>query len=252
MSRTQAVRIGGLAAALLAWEGVSRLGWISPIILASPSAVLAAIRADGGVFLQAFEVTLAEIAIAIALAWSLGIGVGVAAGSLPRLGATAGPLLSSLFAIPLIILYPLFVAWVGMGPASKILFGAASGFFPIALNALSGVRCLDPRFALVARGMGATTGQIFFKVLLPLALPAIISGLRVGTSLIIIGVVVTEMLASVGGVGFLISYHRTMFNTGHVYLGIFLALLAALLVNRGLSHLEERFGRWRILEQTRA
>ena len=252
MSRAQAIRAGGIAGFLLLWEGLPRLGGISSIIVAPPTAILEAIRADGGVFLQGLQVTVAEIAAAILVAWSLGVGAGVAAGSLSRLGAVVGPLFSSLLAIPLVILYPLFIAWVGMGSASKILFGIASGFFPIALNTMSGVRTLDPRFTLMARGMGATTGQIFFKVLLPLALPAIISGLRVGTSLIIIGVVVTEMLASLGGVGFLISYNRTIFNTGHVYLGMLLVLFAALLVNWGLSYLEQRFGQWRILEQTQA
>ena len=62
-----------------------------------------------------------------------------------------------------------------------------------------------------------------------------VSGLRVGTGLVVIGVIVTEMLASLGGVGFLISYHRTLFNTGHVYFGIVLALMLAVAVNVGLD-----------------
>jgi NitT/TauT family transport system permease protein/taurine transport system permease protein len=79
----------------------------------------------------------------------------------------------------------------------------------------------------------------------PLALPAIVSGLRVGTGLVVIGVVVTEMLASLGGLGFLISYHRTLFDTGHVYFGILLALLIAVGVNVALTHLDRRVGAWR-------
>ena len=76
-----------------------------------------------------------------------------------------------------------------------------------------------------------------------------VSGLRVGTGLVVIGVIVTEMLASLGGIGFLISYHRTLFNTGHVYFGIALALLLAVAVNVGLTRLERRVGLWRIREQ---
>jgi ABC-type nitrate/sulfonate/bicarbonate transport system permease component len=76
----------------------------------------------------------------------------------------------------------------------------------------------------------------------------VISGLRVGTSLVVIGVVVSEMLASVDGVGFWISYHRTLFNTGHVYLGISLALVCVLIVNGALSRMEKHFGKWRDLE----
>ena len=76
------------------------------------------------------------------------------------------------------------------------------------------------------------------------------SGLRIGTGLVVIGVVVTEMLASLGGIGFLISYHRTLFNTGHVYFGIVLALIMAVTVNMGLTWLDRRIGLWRILERT--
>jgi NitT/TauT family transport system permease protein len=76
-------------------------------------------------------------------------------------------------------------------------------------------------------------------------LPAIVSGLRVGTGLVVIGVVVTEMLASLGGIGFLISYHRTLFDTGHVYFGMLLALLVAVGVNVALTRLDRRVGSWR-------
>ena len=75
------------------------------------------------------------------------------------------------------------------------------------------------------------------------------SGLRIGTALVVIGVIVWEMLASLEGVGFWISNHRTLFITGHVYLGILLALGGALPVNWGLSRLETRFSRWRSFEQ---
>ena len=82
-----------------------------------------------------------------------------------------------------------------------------------------------------------------------LALPAIVSGLRIGTSLAIISVVQGEMLTSTDGLGFLISYHRALFNVGHVYLGIMLVLVIAAVSNVALSALERRLGRARMLEQ---
>ncbi len=94
--------------------------------------------------------------------------------------------------------------------------------------------------------------QTYTRIVFPLALPAIVSGLRVGTGLVVIGVVVTEMLASLGGIGYVISYHRTLFNTGHVYFGIVLALMMAVAVNVGLTWLDRRVGLWRILEQAEA
>jgi NitT/TauT family transport system permease protein len=125
-----------------------------------------------------------------------------------------------------------------------------SGFFPIALNTIDGVRAIERRYLVFARSIGATTLQTYARIIFPLALPSIVSGLRVGTGLVVIGVIVTEMLASLGGVGFLISYHRTLFNTGHVYFGIALALTMAVAVNVGLTWLDRRVGLWRILERT--
>jgi len=111
------------------------------------------------------------------------------------------------------------------------------------------VRAIEPRYFALARAIGATRWQTYARLIFPLALPAMVSGLRIGTGLVVIGVLVTEMLASLGGIGFLISYHRTLFNTGHVYFGMLLALTLAVAVNIGLTRLDRRVGHWRLREQ---
>ena len=237
------------AAAVVLWEAIVRLGFVSQIILAAPSDIVLAAATDGGVFVRAFATTMFEIGTAIVVAGTLGIALGVVVGSSHALAIATAPVLSSIFAIPLIILYPLLMVWLGIGPLSKVVFGVLSGFFPIALNTIDGVRAIDRRYLAFARSVGATRLQTYARIVFPLALPAIVSGLRVGTGLVVIGVVVTEMLASLGGVGFWISYHRTLFNTGHVYFGMVLALLIAVAVNIGLTRLDRRIGLWRIREQ---
>jgi NitT/TauT family transport system permease protein len=249
--RPRLLKISIIAAvSLAAWEAVVRLGLVSQIILAAPSAIVTAAVTDGRVFLGAFVTTVLEIVAAILIAWTLGILVGIVAGSSNRLAAATAPVLSSIFAIPLIIVYPLLMAWLGIGPVSKVVFGVLSGFFPIALNTIDGVRAIERSYLAFARSVGASKLQTYTRIIFPLALPSIVSGLRVGTGLIVIGVIVTEMLASLGGVGFWISYHRTLFNTGHVYFGIVLALTMAVAVNVGLTWLDRRVGLWRILERT--
>jgi NitT/TauT family transport system permease protein/taurine transport system permease protein len=239
-----------IAAAIgAAWEAAVQMGWVNRIILAAPSDIVLAANADGGAFLRAFATTLIEIGAAVLIAWTLGIAIGVTVGSSRVLAAATAPVLSSIFAVPLIILYPLLMAWLGIGPLSKIVFGAFSGFFPIVLNTIDGVRAIEPRYLALARSIGATRLQTYARVIFPLALPAMVSGLRVGTGLSVIGVLVTEMLASLGGIGFLISYHRTLFNTGHVYFGMLLALLLAVGINIGLTRLDRRIGNWRLREQ---
>ena len=194
-------------------------------------------------FLTAFRVTIFEIAMAILIAWTGGIVFGIVAGSMPLLARVSASILSSLISVPLVVLYPVFVAWLGLGPTSKIVFGVVSGIFPIALNTMVGVRGVDRSYATMAAAMGAGPRQIMFQVMAPLALPAILSGLRLGTSLIVIGVVLSEMLGSADGIGFWISYHRSLFNTGQVYLGILLALTVAWLANRILSGIERHYTR---------
>ena len=81
-----------------------------------------------------------------------------------------------------------------------------------------------------------------------MAMPSIVSGLRIGTALIVIAVIVAEMLASLGGIGYVISYYRSIYATAHVYLGILFALACALLANWGLGILERRFTHWRELQ----
>ena len=238
-----------VAVALALWEAIVRFGVASQIILAAPSDIVLAAVKDGGVFLRAFATTMIEIGAAILIASTLGIVVGVVVGSSHTLAAATAPFLSSIFDIPLIVLYPLLMAWLGIGPLSKIVFGVLSGFFPIALNTIDGVRAIEQRYFVFARSIGATSLQTYARIVFPLALPAVVSGLRVGTGLVVIGVVVTEMLASLGGIGFLISYHRTLFDTGHVYFGMMLALTMAVAVNIGITWLDRRLALWRMLEQ---
>jgi NitT/TauT family transport system permease protein len=248
-ARRWLLRLGVLALFLAIWEAAFRLGLLSPIIFGSPSLIVKAAAQDGATFLLAFRVTVFEIAMAILIAWTLGIAFGVVAGSLPMLARISAPVLSAFIAVPLVVLYPILIAWLGLGPASKVVFGVVSGIFPIALNTMVGVQGIDRGYATMAAAMGANRRQIMFLVMAPLALPAIIAGLRLGTALIVIGVVLSEMLGSTDGIGFWISYHRALFNTGQVYLGILLALLVAGLANAALS-LVERFYARRAREQS--
>jgi len=227
------------------WEFVRRAGLVSAVILASPSEIYLAFLSSGSEFLLAFRVTLGEIAVAIVIAWTLGLIAGLFLGTAAYAAAVIGPLLSSLFAIPLITWYPLLMIWLGIGSTSKIAYAALSGFFPIVLNTLNGVRQLDRQYVRFGRSIGCSHLAILFKIMLPLALPSVLSGLRIGTALIVIGVIVTEMLASVGGIGFWITYHRNLYDTGQVYLGILLSLICVLVVNLTLSRVERRFGAWR-------
>ena len=233
-------RLLGTLTVLVMWELVTRLRLINPLIVAPPSLIAQAAWTDGASFLEALETTLGEILLCMLVTWPVGIIFGAFVAFNRLLSEISIPLLSAIIAVPLVILYPLLVVWVGVGPESKVAFGCLAGLFPIMLNTLVGVRSVDWGYATMASSFGATRWQIAFQVLIRLALPYVISGLRIGTSLIIISVIIGEMLSSVEGLGFVISMNRALFNTGQVYLGIILALGIAVVVDIGLARLEAR------------
>lgn len=230
------------------WEAVRRFNLVGPLLLASPTEIAGALAKSWLDYVVALRLTVTEIAIALAITWTLGIGAGTIAGLRPILTMTTGPLLSSLFAVPLISWYPLFMVWFGIGTASKITYAIVSGFFPIAINTMNGISTLDHQYILLGRAIGCSRRQIVFRILLPMAMPSIVSGLRIGTALVVIGVIVAEMLASLGGIGYLISYYRSIYATDHVYLGILFAVGCALVANWGLSLFERRYTAWRVLQ----
>jgi len=126
------------------------------------------------------------------------------------------------------------------GPASKIAFGAAFGFFPVALNTISGFGHLDPRLVDVARSMGASSFQMFRRVLFPGALPQVLTGLRTGLILTFIAVVAGEMVSSLHGIGYMIAWLGEMMETSRMYAYIVLIVLMATGLNGLLSLLGSR------------
>jgi NitT/TauT family transport system permease protein/taurine transport system permease protein len=189
-------------------------------------------------------VTLYEVACAILIACGLGITLGALVGGVGVLRELLLPVFSSLYAIPIVILYPLFTAWLGIGSQSKIVFAGIYGFFPVMLSTAAGVRMIDPQFLLAARSMGATLPQQITKVIIPASLPTVFAGLRLGGALAIIGVVVAEMLTSSAGIGYLVTLNRTILDSPRVYAAILAILLLSIAYDIIARAIERRAVVW--------
>lgn len=233
-----------LIAVFLAWELLPRLGAVPPVMLAPLSDAMMAGFRSYDTFATALGTTFGQLVSALAFAFGAGATVGLLLGSIRPLRETLLPIVSSVYAVPLVIVYPVLTAWVGIGPESKIIFGGLYGFFPMTLAVAAGAQTVDRQYVLVARSMGATTSQLLLQIMLPAAVPSILSGLRIGGAMTAIGVVVAEMMAATGGIGFLITQNRTMFNTADVYFGIFLVLILAGLLDSFIGLVERRFASW--------
>lgn len=216
MSSTALRRLIVIAVIVL-WELLPRLGIIPELFLPSLSSTLAAGWTDAAEYGRALLVTLYEVAVAMVFACGGGILAGAIVGSLPRPRVLIMPMVSSLYAVPLVILYPVFTVWLGIGSESKIAFASIYGFLPTMLATAAGIQTIDPQLLLAARSMGATLGQRVTRVIIPAAIPTVLSGLRIGGALVIVGVVVSEMLISSAGIGYLISRYRTILESAHVF-----------------------------------
>jgi NitT/TauT family transport system permease protein/taurine transport system permease protein len=226
------------------WEILPRTGLIPELFLPSLSSTLAAGWNEAGEYGHALAVTLYEVAISMAFACGGGILLGAIVGSLPRPRILIMPMVSSLYAVPLVILYPVFTVWLGIGSESKIAFASIYGFLPTMLATAAGIQTIDPQLLLAARSMGATLSQRLVRVIIPAAIPTVLSGLRVGGALVIVGVVVSEMLISSAGIGYLISRYRTILDSPHVFAGVLLVLAMAIAFNAAIKWIEGKAAIW--------
>lgn len=238
------VRWAMLVGVLVCWELVPRTGLIPELFLPSMSKTLAVLVSDWRAYGAALLVTLGEVVLAMLIACGGGIAAGAVVGGLAQLRTLLLPVFSSLYAVPIVILYPVFTAWFGVGPESKIAFAGIYAFFPVMLSTAAGIRTIDPQFILAARSMGATLTQLITRVIIPASLPTVFTGLRLGGALAIIGVVVAEMLTAAAGIGYLVTLNRTILDSPRVFAALLMILVLSIAYDIFARRLERRLVVW--------
>jgi NitT/TauT family transport system permease protein len=192
-----------IAAGLIAWEAMHLA---TPFALTSPAASLA--KAWSMVLSPVFWPHAAETAKAFAYALLLAVGGGLVLGLSLGLNRTsaevAEPIMISAYSLPKVTLYPVVLLIFGLGLPAKIAFGTIHGIIPVAIFAMNAVRNLAPVHMKTARVLRLTRWQTLATVVVPGALPEIVSGLRIGFSVTLLGVLIGEMFASQRGVGYVI------------------------------------------------
>jgi NitT/TauT family transport system permease protein/taurine transport system permease protein len=233
-----------LAAILTLWEIVPQFNVIPELFQPSLSKTLTVLYQDRGTYFSALLVTLYEVGFAMIISCGGGILAGALVGGIALLRNLLLPICSSLYAVPVVILYPIMTAWFGVGSESKIIFSGIYAFFPVMLSAAAGIRTIDPGFLLAARSMGATRRQLITRVVIPASVPTVFTALRLGGALTIIGVVVSEMLTSAAGVGYLVTLNRTILNSPRVFAAILMILVLAVAYYMIARAIERRFVVW--------
>jgi NitT/TauT family transport system permease protein len=247
--RNETWLLGTLSMAIFlgAWETVVRVGLVNPLFTSSPSRIVAAaieMFADES-FYAHLEVSAEEFFAGFALAIVIGVPLGILMGWYSRVNAILEPFVSALYATPRIALLPLVVIWFGIGIASKVAIVFLGAIFPILVNTITGVRTIEADFVKVARSFGASDRQMFLTVVLPSAVPMLLTGLRLGLGHALVGIVVGEMYGATQGLGYLIAVAGARFQTDRVMVGIILIAGLGVALTELLRAIERRFERWR-------
>ena len=167
-----------------------------------------------------FGITAMEVVAGFGLGSLLGLAVGVALGLSPRTEAMLSPYILALQIAPKVAFAPLFVMWLGYTVYPKIIVAILIVFFPVMINVLSAIRTVDPDMVNLVRTLNATRWQIFCLVEFRSALPALFSGLRIASTLAVIGVTVGELVGGNQGLGFLLVDAEGQGNTAGVFVAI--------------------------------
>ncbi|MDR6233699.1 ABC transporter permease subunit [Pseudomonas oryzihabitans] len=236
---------------LALWFAVTNLGWIKPLFLPSPQAVweqLLAVSQDG--FADAPLLThigwsalrvFSALALAVVTAIPLGILMGV--NRIAR--GIFDPLVEFYRPLPPLAYLPLVVIWMGIGEGSKILLIYLAMFAPLALSARAGVRSVAMEQIHAAYSMGASRGQVLRHVIMPAALPEILTGMRIAIGFGWTTLVAAEMVAATAGLGFMVLSASKFMVTEVVIMGILVIGVMALLFDFGMRWLERRLVPWK-------
>jgi len=162
-------------------------------------------------------ITGAEVVIGFVLGSLMGAVIGYALGLSPRVEAVLSPYLLALQIAPKVAFAPLFVMWLGYTMYPKILVAVLIVFFPVLINVLSAMRTMDYDMINLARSFSATRWQVFRMVEYPTTMPALFSGLRIASTLAVIGVVVGELVGGNMGLGYLLVFFEGQGNTAGVF-----------------------------------
>lgn len=231
---------------LLAWDLTARNQWITPVLAKSPSQswdyFVEAVR-NGELWSNA-QATMLAVVIAWVLASAVGVIAGITLGLLPTVERILSPFLDAANAMPRIALAPFFIVAFGIGTEAKVALASTLVFFIVLSASRAGVRSADAEWLRLSAVLGAKKHHLFWKIMLPVATPAIIASLRLGLIYALLGVVGSELIAAENGLGQLIAQYSSLFRLEAVYAILILLAVISVALNQVMAAVERKLLRW--------
>ncbi|MDO9419001.1 ABC transporter permease subunit [Pararhizobium sp.] len=234
------------AAILAVWEIAARTGLISPNVMAAPSAVAEAFwrLLLSGELLRNIGVSTARALSGFAVGGAIGLILGLANGLSSSSRLYTDTTLQMIRNIPHLALIPLVILWFGIGEEAKLFLVALGVFFPIYVNTLLGIQSVDPQLVEMGRIYGMSRTKLFFRVILPGALPSIFTGLRYALGIMWLTLIVAETIAASSGLGYMAMQAREFLLIDVVVLSILIYALLGKLADSFARLLERSTLQW--------
>ena len=245
-------RLSLVLAGLTVWELVARSGLFSPIIVPSLARIgreLWFLATSAGSLVEVWQSLFRGLS-GFALAAAVGVTLGVVMGRSAVAAAFLSPIFSGTYPIPKIALFPIFIYLFGIG--SLAAFGCqrgnVRGLYPIVVTTHAGSRAVNRVLLWSAANMGASRGRIVARVVVPAAAPFIFAGLRIALPIAMIVVIITEMISSADGLGYLVMYSLASFKTDRMLAAVVVISLLGLALDRLVVGLRDRLVFWERLD----
>ncbi len=231
---------------LMIWELITRQGWIPAWFLPVPSEVFQTLfdMVISGELLHHAAISLGRAISGYVMAALVGVGLGLLIAWSRIVEDFFDPLIELIRPLSTFALIPIFFLWFGIGNTSKIMIIFKSCFFPIVLNTIAGIKGVDKKLIMAARSLGAEGRHMWTRVLLPSAMPMIITGMRISTAIAMMALVGVEMLSSDSGLGFLVIDAQRTFDTERVFAGIVVLALLGFSLDRLARNIQARILSW--------
>lgn len=217
------------------------------LVMPSPVAVLRqSIQMWGdGTIPRALGQSLTVISLGFLLASTTGVLGGIILGGFPFVGRVLDPFVNALNATPGAAFIPLIIVWFGLYTEAKVVLVWNGAFFPILINTAAGIANANKDLTEMAQSFGAGQRVLFWKVMVPDALPSILSGLRIGAAICIVGTVIAELTMAQSGLGGLMITAGNRFQMDRYFAVVIVLMALGTLITVALRYVERRFGRWR-------
>jgi NitT/TauT family transport system permease protein len=229
------------------WEGIYEFVELNQMFMTKPSLIASGLVAllDDGQLINDIGVSATPFFVGFLSAALVGVLFGVVMGWRTRVGYALDPLMTALYASPLVAIAPLVIIFFGVGIAGKSILIFVLCVFPFMFNAFAGVKSVDPLLINVVRSLGGKEKDLYLKVIVPSVLPYLVAGARYAVGRALVGVIVGEFFAATAGIGYRIAWFSDMFEMSRMFVCILTMMVIAVVFTEGIRWAERTAFPWR-------